>query len=172
YGGRIYGLMAASFVLGALLLEANLLYGRLACALTDAREKNSALEKQTAELARLHENAIRDIIERKRHEDALHEKNVQLQAAVSELEAFSYSVSHDLRGPLRAIDGFSRILLEDYSAALDAEGQRYLKIVRANTQQMGHLIDDLLAFSRVGRQPLNMQPVSPAELVRNVLVTL
>src|SRR3981189_2126803 len=59
YGGRIYGLMAASFVLGALLLEANLLYGRLACSLTDAREKNAALEKQTAELARLHENAMR-----------------------------------------------------------------------------------------------------------------
>jgi signal transduction histidine kinase len=169
YGGRIYGLMAASFVLGALLLEANLLYGRLACSLTDAREKNAALEKQTAELARLHENAMRDITERKRHEGALHEKNVQLQAAVSELDAFSYSVSHDLRAPLRAIDGFSRILLKQYGSILPQEPREYLQLVRDNTVQMGHLVDDLLAFARLSRQQLSKQRVPTRKIVESVL---
>ena len=169
YAGRIYGLMAASFVLGALLLEANLLYGRLACSLTDAREKNAALEKQTAELARLHENAMRDITERKRHEGALHEKNVQLQAAVSELDAFSYSVSHDLRAPLRAIDGFSRILLKQYGSILPQEPREYLQLVRDNTVQMGHLVDDLLAFARLSRQQLSKQRVPTRKIVESVL---
>jgi signal transduction histidine kinase len=169
YGGRIYGLMAASFVLGALLFEANLLYGRLACSLTDARKKNAALEKQTAELARLHENAIRDITERKRHEDELHEKNVQLQAAVSELDAFSYSVSHDLRAPLRAIDGFSRIVLKQYGSILPEEPREYLQLVRDNTVQMGHLVDDLLKFSQLGRQPLSKQQVATGTIIEQVL---
>ena len=169
YAGRIYGLMAASFVLGAQLLEANLLYGRLACALTDAREKNAALEKQTAELARLHENAIGDIIERKRHEGALHEKNVELQAAVSELDAFSYSVSHDLRAPLRAIDGFSQILLKQYGSILTEKPREYLQLVRDNTVQMGHLVDDLLAFARLSRQQLSKQRVPIREIIESVL---
>jgi light-regulated signal transduction histidine kinase (bacteriophytochrome) len=169
YGGRIYGLMAASFVLGALLFEANLLYGRLACSLTDARKKNAALEKQTAELAHLHENAIRDISERKRHEGELHEKNVQLQAAVSELDAFSYSVSHDLRAPLRAIDGFSQILLKQYGSMLPEEPRGYLQLVRDNTVQMGHLVDDLLRFSRLGRQPLSRQQVATGTIIEQVL---
>jgi signal transduction histidine kinase len=169
YGGRIYGLMAASFVLGALLLEANLLYGRLALALADAREKNAALERQAGELAHLHENAVRDIGERKRHEGELHEKNVQLQAAVSELDAFSYSVSHDLRAPLRAIDGFSRILLKQYGSILPEEPREYLQLVRDNTVQMGHLVDDLLAFARLSRQQLSKQRVPTRKIVENVL---
>jgi signal transduction histidine kinase len=169
YGGRIYGLMAASFVLGALLFEANLLYGRLARSLADAREKNAALEKQTAELARSHEDAIRDITVRKRHEDELHEKNVQLQAAVSELDAFSYSVSHDLRAPLRAIDGFSRILLKQYGSILPEEPREYLQLVRDNTVQMGHLVDDLLAFARLSRQQLSKQRVPIRKIIENVL---
>jgi signal transduction histidine kinase len=169
YGGRIYGLMAASFVLGALLLETNLLYGRLARSLADAQDKNVALEKQTAELARSHENAIRDITERKRHEVALHEKNVQLQAAVSELDAFSYSVSHDLRAPLRAIDGFSRILLKQYGSILPEEPREYLQLVRDNTVQMGHLVDDLLAFARLSRQQLSKERVPIRKIIESVL---
>ena len=90
----------------------------------------------------------------------------------AELEAFSYSVSHNLRAPLRAIDGFSRILLEEYQPQLAPEAQRHLQLVRDNTQQMGRLIDDLLAFLRLGRQRLQKQPVAPADLVRQALEDL
>jgi light-regulated signal transduction histidine kinase (bacteriophytochrome) len=93
----------------------------------------------------------------------------ELQAVNKELEAFSYSVSHDLRAPLRAIDGFSRILLEEHAPQLSDEAQRYLHLVRNNTQQMGHLVDDLLTFSRLGRQSLSKQPVAVATLVWQVL---
>ena len=84
--------------------------------------------------------------ERKRYESTLQEKNIQLQAAVEELDAFSYSVSHDLRAPLRAIDGFSKILLKQYGSNLPAGAQEYLQLVRDNTAQMGHLVDDLLGI--------------------------
>jgi PAS domain S-box-containing protein len=100
------------------------------------------------------------------------ERTAQLEAANKELEAFSYSVSHDLRAPLRAIDGFSRILIEDHASRLPDEVVRLLGIVRDNTQQMGRLIDDLLAFSRLSRQPVNMRTVDTADLVRQVLETL
>jgi PAS domain S-box-containing protein len=89
----------------------------------------------------------------------LAEANRQLERANRELEAFSYSVSHDLRSPLRALDGFSRILLEDYSDRLDDEGRRFLNLVRDNAQRMGALINDLLAFSRLSRQPLEKRRV-------------
>lgn len=114
-------------------------------------------------------SAIRDISGRKQYEGALQEKNAQLESAVSELDAFSYSVSHDLRSPLRAIDGFSRILLEEYGAALPAAPREYLQLVRDNTVQMGHLVDDLLTFSRLGRHPLSKQKVRTAKIVERVL---
>jgi PAS domain S-box-containing protein len=113
--------------------------------------------------------AIRDITERKRNESTLQEKNVQLEAAVDELEAFSYSVSHDLRTPLRAIDGFSRILLKQYGPTLSEEPREYLQLVRDNTVQMGHLVDDLLAFSRLGRQALKKRQVATGAIVGQVL---
>jgi len=99
------------------------------------------------------------------------ERTEQLETANKELESFSYSVSHDLRAPLRAIDGFSRILQEDFPS-LSAEASRLIHSVRSNTQQMGRLIDDLLKFSRLNRQPLNKQNVNMAELVRQALQTL
>jgi signal transduction histidine kinase len=102
----------------------------------------------------------------------LGQRAIQLEAANKELEAFSYSISHDLRAPLRAMDGFSRILVEEYAAQLPAEAQRYLGLVRGNAQQMGHLIEDLLTFSRLSRSPLNKQTVDTKEVVKQVLADL
>jgi light-regulated signal transduction histidine kinase (bacteriophytochrome) len=105
-------------------------------------------------------------------EDRVVERTAQLEAANQELEAFAYSVSHDLRAPLRAIDGFSRIVLRDYEALLPSQGQRQLQRIRDNVQQMGGLIDDLLTFSRLSRQPIKKEPIAPAPLVRRVLKEL
>jgi len=93
---------------------------------------------------------------------------LELEAANKELEAFTYSVSHDLRAPLRAIEGFSQILMEDHLPKLDEECQRLLRVVRDNTRQMGQLIDDLLAFSRISRYPLTADTLDMAELARSV----
>jgi PAS domain S-box-containing protein len=97
------------------------------------------------------------------------ERTADLEAANQELEAFSYSVSHDLRAPLRAADGFSRILIEDHGESLDAEARRYLEVVRSSTQRMGRLIDELLAFSRLGRQEISRRKVDPAAIARQAL---
>lgn len=96
----------------------------------------------------------------------------ELKAANTELDAFSYSVSHDLRAPLRAIDGFSRILLMEHATIMPDEVQEYLRDIRSSTQQMGHLVDDLLSFSQLSRQALKKQLVEPAVLVRQCLEEL
>ena len=102
----------------------------------------------------------------------LEDANSELEGTNRELEAFSYSVSHDLRAPLRAIDGFSQILQEDYEEALDDEGLDYLGRVRAASRQMATLIDDLLDLSRVGRRPLRREPVDLASLAAGIIEEL
>jgi signal transduction histidine kinase len=141
----------------------------------EERERYAPYEPFISNLA----NALAVNIDRQYQKERLEAANVELrryrvhlEAANKELEAFSYSVSHDLRAPLRAMDGFSTILLEEYAAQLPAEARRYLGLVRSNTQQMGHLIEDLLAFSRLSRLPLNKQTVAPADVVRQALAEL
>ncbi len=97
------------------------------------------------------------------------ERTAQLEEANKDLESFAYSVSHDLRTPLRAIDGFSRILLEDYADKLDAEGQRVLNVVRDSTVKISRLIEDVLSFSRTGRAAIQPAPVDMAALVRDTI---
>ncbi|MBL9188446.1 MAG: PAS domain S-box protein [Opitutaceae bacterium] len=99
----------------------------------------------------------------------LQQANARLHDANRELESFSYSVSHDLRAPLRAIDGFAQIVIEDFGPALPDEGQRYLKNIGLAAQKMGALIDDLLRFSRLGRLPLARTEIDMDRLVREVV---
>ncbi len=96
------------------------------------------------------------------------ERTAQLKAANQELEAFAYSVSHDLRAPLRAIDGFAQILLEDYAGVLDAEGMRLFNVVRSNTKKMDQLITDILALSRVTRAELKLAAVDMTTLAHSM----
>lgn len=117
-----------------------------------------------------------DVTERRRAEEQIKSLNAglerrarQLTAANTELESFSYSVSHDLRAPLRAVDGYSQILEEDYSGRLDDEGRRLLGVVRDSSRKMGILIDELLAFSRLGRAQIAAVEVDMQALVQDVL---
>lgn len=113
-----------------------------------------------------------DITARKRAELKLLEHRDALAAANMELEAFSYSVSHDLRTPLRAIDGFSQLLIEDYYDNLDEQGKSYLQRVRSGAQNMARLIDDLLELARLGRYELEPQTVDLSKLAENAVARL
>ncbi|UTD28121.1 PAS domain S-box protein [Bradyrhizobium sp. WD16] len=130
---------------------------------------------------------FRDITELKRAEEELRDEhdhleelvalrtadltkaNERLAATNRELETFSYTISHDLRVPIRAIDGFSRILLQEYSSKLDAEGRRVLNVVRDSTTKIAELIDDILAFSAIGRNELIAAPIDMDGLVHQLL---
>jgi len=118
---------------------------------------------------------MRDITERRKAEEALAQQaqelarsNNELSAVNKELEAFSYSVSHDLRAPLRSIDGFSKALLEDYIDKLDAQGKDFLQRVRAASQRMAQLIDDLLNLSRVTRSDMSREPVDLSSMAQTI----
>ena len=126
---------------------------------------------------------VQDITDRKHAEEEIRqlnaqleqrvrERTTQLEASNRELEAFSYSVSHDLRAPLRGIDGWSLALLEDYGHEIDTRAREYLDRVRSETQRMGMLIDDLLQLSRVTRVQMQLDPVDLTALARDVSVRL
>lgn len=123
-------------------------------------EKRRSLDAQSALL-----NMLEDIEEER---SKVERTRAVLEAVNRELEAFSYTVSHDLRAPLRAISGFSRAIVEDCSEALDEEGRRYLELIQDNVHRMGVLIDGLLAFSRIGRQGMNTSDIDMDAMVDEV----
>ena len=109
-----------------------------------------------------------DITDRKKTEEELRQRSAELQVANRELEAFSYSISHDLRAPLRAVDGFTRILMDDFASQIPQEGLVFLQRTRQAAQNMGQLIDDLLRLSRITRAELHCQSVDLSALSRDI----
>jgi len=145
--------------------------------LTDAfNEMLGRIEHQNEELSS-HATELTQRVAERTHEleernEALRRKAAELLAANQELDAFAYSVSHDLRAPLRSIDGFSHVLLEDYAARLDDTGRDALQRVRAATQRMGTLIDDLLKLARVTRAEMRREAVDLSGMAREIVTEL
>ena len=127
----------------------------------ELEEKTAKLEKSQQSLALL----LEDVNESRAELDI---SNKKLENSNKELEAFAYSVSHDLRAPLRAIDGFTRILMEDYIEKLDDEGKRLGAVIRNNSRKMGKLIDDLLAFSRLGRASMQFSSIDMKNMAKAI----
>ncbi|HNP59896.1 MAG TPA: ATP-binding protein [Nitrospirales bacterium] len=134
------------------------------------------VQERTGKLAASNAELIREVAERKRAEEDIRKLNsqlvqrsAQLEASNKELEAFSYSVSHDLRAPLRGIDGFSQAVLEDYDEKLDESGRSYLRRVRTASQRMSQLIDAMLNLARLTRAEIHTQTFDMSAVVRGIL---
>lgn len=146
------------------------------CAWTAVRNDGSSFPSEVSSSPLLTDegllvtSAVRDISERKRYEQRIEERNSQLAVLNQELEAFSYSVSHDLRAPLRSIEGFSKILLRDYSGQqLDKTAGEYLERMRSAASKMGQLIEDLLELSRVSRIELSFEAVNISRIAETIV---
>jgi signal transduction histidine kinase len=154
---------------GTLAASFNTMLAEIERATRDLQASNADLAREIAERSRAEQEVLRlnaDL------EKRVKERTAQLEFTNAELEAFCYSVSHDLRAPLRAIDGFSQALLQDFPKEVPEEGQRYLSRIRASTQRMGQLIEDLLNLSRVSRGILERRDIDLSELARQVVSDL
>ncbi len=130
--------------------------------------RTAELDKRISEVEQLNSAMVNLMEDLRVSNDSLVTRTQQLVEANKELDAFAYSVSHDLRAPLRAIDGFSQMLTEDYGDKLDEGGQHQLDVIQNSARQMGQLIDDLLAFSRLGRRELKMSNINIQSLAEEV----
>jgi len=148
--------------LGALTDAFNQMLGRI-------EDQKDELQRYASDLERRVEERTHELQERN---ESLRRNAAELLAANSELDAFAYSVSHDLRAPLRSIDGFSQILLEDYATQLDEAGRESLHRVRAASQRMGTLIDDLLKLARVTRAEIRTEDVDLSGMARDIAAEL
>ena len=150
--------------------------GELIGALNLGSDRPGAFTDEHVDIAREVANSLAIAMQQAHLHEQVKRHAAELEQRVAErtaeLEAFSYSVSHDLRTPLLTIDGFSRMLLEDYTDALDAEGQRQLQVICNNAEKMGQLIDDLLAFARIGRREMVPSPINMNELAQTVFEEL
>src|SRR3989304_2221381 len=115
---------------------------------------------------------IINISARKKAEQQLQQRAAELQAVNGELEAFTYSVSHDLRAPLRHIDGFSKLLMDGHSSELTEEARDYVATIRESTKEMSQLVDDLLNLARIGRRELSLQVTGLKAVVEGVVSNL
>jgi len=155
------------------LRESEARYRNLSTGLEElVRARTAELDQRLTEIRALNEAMTELLAESHRANQRLLATQNELQEANAELESFAYSVSHDLRAPLRAIDGFSQILVEEWGSWLPEQAQHYLGVVRRNAVAMGQLITDLLRFSRLSRQPLERCSVAIDPLVREVLGAL
>jgi PAS domain S-box-containing protein len=133
------------------------------------RERTTELRKRVDEGEQVNRAMMNVLQDLQATNQKLERVSTALESTNRELDAFAYSISHDLRAPLRAIDGFARILQEDYASALDQEGQRLLDVIHDNAERMAQLINDLLAFSRLGRRPLDPTLVPMGEVVDEII---
>ncbi|MGD1067229.1 MAG: ATP-binding protein, partial [Vulcanimicrobiaceae bacterium] len=143
-------------------------------ALAELARTNAELKERLAERTIERDDvargvALAELARTNKAEEQLRLHAGELEALNAELESFSYSVSHDLRAPVRAVLGYTRAIVEDYGSLLDAEGRRLLSVVEGEASRMGDLIDDLLAFSRLGREPMANVFVNMSRLARDVV---
>ena len=155
--------------MGSLVDSFNDMLAELGRGAAELEASNRSLQHEMAERRQADDERVRLNAEL---EQRVADRTAQLEAANKELEGFSYSVSHDLRAPLRAIVGFSRLLVEDHRAQLDAEAQRKIDVIQGEAGRMGRLIDELLAFSRLGRKSIQMSDLDMTELARETFTAL
>lgn len=160
------GTSGAVLLFSLILILLAAFFDRFGIALRDALQSQAVI---SAENERLYEQAREFNLTL---EARVAQRTAELEDLNAELKSFSYSVSHDLRAPLRAIEGFSQVLLEDHGQALDEDGRRHLRRIAASAERMGQLIDDLLGFSHLGRAELGREPVDLSELARTVAAGL